>query len=353
MSVKSLKCLKSPKEVAVLCRCFYSMIDGSSDFNREVNTLHDQGVSTVYHVIRYTKGSFLLADGLVLYPGEVHCYQPNWSCVASTDKKQLLKCSKYDVSAIEHNKTVELSAEEGKWEGDAYNGKPCGWGLLYDRNGNMIYEGFRIDAVNTCFGTRYYPENHQIEYTGNIYMGKRWGRGMQYDRNGKVIYNGEWINDDHVKKVDVAHGEESKVTYHTRIMEMVFEDYAFYNKHFTKLNLTVFMGLRMLTIDDDCFSYVEETYIKNMPHLETLHIGANSFNLQDDFGEGSGKFFLQNCPALKEFVVGSKSFASYRECIMENLPSLETLSMGKMEEEESDCFWYSSIALRSEGRRRE
>ena len=107
---------------------------------------------------------------------------------------QVLIVNDKDVSRIEHNLLLDLNDEGERWEGDVLNGKPCGWGVLYDNENRIAYEGFRVGNVNVCYGTRYYSDIGVIEYKGELLCGKRWGRGIQYDRNGKVVYDGEWIN---------------------------------------------------------------------------------------------------------------------------------------------------------------
>ena len=322
--------------------------DGAS-----VSTGNDTQTNS-YCGVRFVKNSFEVQSRLEIDGNTVYSSQGNWRCVALIDKKQFQSCPDCSVSAIEHNKTVELGEEKGKWEGDVYDGKPCGWGIQYDQNGNMVYEGFRVRDTNACYGTRYYPENHQIAYVGNWHMGKRWGRGVQYDRAGKVVYEGDWMNNRPMKKrVEVSYDEESKLTYPLNTEELIIVEYAFCDRHMKKLDLSIFSKLRVLEIDEGCFSNVVSTHIEGFDRLEAVRIYSSCFEVNDDWGEGRGKFFLCDCPALKEFVVGEKSFANCTVCEMRNLPSLETISIGSVEEEEADCFWYSSLVLRSRGRGRE
>ena len=182
------------------------------------------------------------------------------------------------VQTIELNKTVELGDEEGKWEGDVCDGKPCGWGIQCDQNGNMVYEGFRARDANTCYGTRYYPENHHIAYVGNWHMGKRWGRGVQYDRAGKVVYEGDWMNNRPMKKrVEVSCDEESKLTYPLNTEELIIVEYAFCDRHMKKLDLSIFSSLRVLEIDEGCFCNVVSTHIEGFDRLETVRIYSSCF----------------------------------------------------------------------------
>ena len=96
---------------------------------------------------------------------------------------------------VKRNEILDLSGEGDRWEGDVLNGKPCGWGILYDKENHMEYEGFRIGKRKVCYGRKYYADISKIEYEGEWFEGMRWGIGVQYDRNGDVVYDGEWLFD--------------------------------------------------------------------------------------------------------------------------------------------------------------
>ena len=51
---------------------------------------------------------------------------------------------------------LNLSDDGERWEGDVLDNQPYGWGVLYDSENRMVYEGFRIGKVNVCYGTQYY-----------------------------------------------------------------------------------------------------------------------------------------------------------------------------------------------------
>ena len=62
------------------------------------------------------------------------------------NKKELLEVEGVDLSEMRHNELLDLSVEGDRWEGDVLNGNPCGWGVLFDKNNERVYEGFRIDG---------------------------------------------------------------------------------------------------------------------------------------------------------------------------------------------------------------
>ena len=119
----------------------------------------------------------------------------------------LIRVNGEDVKGIEHAKVLDLSDDGERWEGDVLNNEPYGWGVLYDSENRMAYEGFRIEDMNVCYGRSYYSEVGVIEYKGGICEGKRWGRGIQYDRTGNTVFEGEWMNNEPLSKQVVVNEE--------------------------------------------------------------------------------------------------------------------------------------------------
>ena len=72
--------------------------------------------------------------------------------VVNREEKRLLKANEADLSGMKHNQIVDLSVEGDRWEGDALNDEPYGWGVLYDNNNGVVYEGFRVGEMNLCYG---------------------------------------------------------------------------------------------------------------------------------------------------------------------------------------------------------
>ena len=63
-----------------------------------------------------------------------------------------------------------------------------------------------------------------------------------------------------------------------------------------------------------------------------------------------GHFYLKNCKKLRELKIGHHSFSGYTVCEIENVPSLEVIEMGEVDEE-SDNFFYASLELKSTSQR--
>ena len=98
--------------------------------------------------------------------------------IADVKNRVLLKVNDVDLSEVKHNQILDLNVEGDRWEGDVLNKKPCGWGVLYNKDNHRVYEGFRVYRVNVCYGRKYYSDIEKIKYEGEICDGMRWGRGV-------------------------------------------------------------------------------------------------------------------------------------------------------------------------------
>ena len=259
----------------------------------------------------------------------------------------LIRVNGEDVKGIEHDQVLDLSDEGERWEGDVLNNQPYGWGVYYDSENRMVYEGFRIGEVNVCFGTRYYSDIGVIEYKGEICEGKRWGRGIHYDRTGKTVFDGEWMNDEHLSK-RVVLNEENQLL-HNHIEELFVQDNSCNGPEWAALDLGFMSHLRLLEVGDDCFEYVEEVKLIGLSKLERVVIGENSFTqCKDNCGyDPNRRFYLKNCESVRELKIDCSSFSDYSVCEIENVPSLEVIEMGELNEV-SDNFCYASMELKSD-----
>ena len=88
-----------------------------------------------------------------------------------------------------------------------------------------------------------------------------------------------------------------------------------------------------------------------MHKLTTLKIGPKSFTHYknyDYFYPGSS-FHIKNCALLESIEIGRNSFSDYSgEFELENLPSLQTISIGDMMNDDwsSHNFYYSAFIIR-------
>ena len=255
--------------------------------------------------------------------------------IGDTQSHQLLRVNDEDVSGIQHNQVLDLSNEGERWEGDVLHDQPYGWGVLYDCENRMVYEGFRIGGVNVCYGRSYYADIQKVEYEGEWCEGKRWGRGVQHDRKGEVQYYGEWVNDEHAEK-QVVLSEENQLL-HNRVEVLIVKDNSCNGTEWKVLDFSFMPRLRKLEIGDNCFEKVEKVKLNGLNELERVEIGYRSLR-QEDMLDSS--FEMTDCEKVKELIIGDGSFNYFTDITIKNAPSLEKIDM------EGSCFYWSSLELK-------
>ena len=260
---------------------------------------------------------------------------------ADVEKKELLRVDGIDVSEVKHKQILDLSVDGDRWEGDVLSKKPCGWGVLYDKDNHKVYEGFRIGGVNMCYGRSYYSDIERIEYEGGICHDMRWGRGVQYDRRGRVVFDGEWLNGEHLDTRVVI--TEANVVFHNRVEELVIGSGCCNGKEWNRLDLDLVPSLKSLLIGNECFANVREVWLVGLSELERVVIGEKSFTIGLlPYGNLVHHFFcLKNCPKLKSLKIGRYSFSGYHVCEIENC-ALEVIEMGR-DIEDGSSFFNSSL----------
>ena len=258
----------------------------------------------------------------------------------------LLRVNGENGKGIEHNQVLDLNDDGERWEGDVLNNQPYGWGVVYDSENRMVYDGFRIGEVNVCYGIQYYSDIQRVEYEGEICEGKRWGRGIQYDRNGKTVFDGEWVNNEPLSKRVVLN--EENPFYHNRIEELIVSNNSCNGREWNVLDLSFMPCLQLLQVGDNCFVHVDEMKLIGLNQLESVVIGKECF-----IGSRSDQldhFYLKNCERLRELKIGCHSFSGYSVCEIENTPSLRVIEMGELNEV-SWNFDDASLELKSDSQR--
>ena len=266
--------------------------------------------------------------------------------VVNINERKLVGVDTVDLSEVKHDAIVDLSVEGDRWEGDALNDKPCGWGVMYDGNNKKVYEGFRICEVNVCYGCKYYPNTEMIEYEGEWCNGMRWGRGVQYDQNGSVVFDGEWLNDGHLERRVVITSECAVL--HNRIEELVVNDGCCNEEEWKVLDLSFISCLKSLRVGKECFEKVEKVKLIGLIGLENVEIGMNSFTKhKNSYGKDPNRhFYLKDCPSLKSLKIGRYSFSDYTVIEIENVDALEVIEMGDLYNV-SYNFHFASLELKS------
>ena len=280
-------------------------------------------------------------EGTVLHKGVIRA----GSVVLEVNEKRLVvvnveKKTVLNVSGIEHKQVLDLSDEGERWEGDVLNNQPCGWGVLYDSEGEKKYEGFMIGEAYVCYGTRYYSDIQKVEYEGEWCGGKRWGRGIQYDRRGNIVFEGEWLNDEHEMEKKVVVSDDRPTVLHNRVEELCVPSESRFLADWKSLECSLMSRLRVLAIGGNC-AFAGAVELVGAKCLESVAIG-------DSVSTAPKPFVIKDCPALKTLVVGNDSFSCCTSCVLQSLPMLESVQLGTMESDEKrGCFRSSSLEVRS------
>ncbi len=136
-------------------------------------------------------------------------------------------------------------------------------------------------------------------------------------------------------------------------MEVVIVDNNACNeKCFTALVVSFFSNLKVFEVGDYSFSFVDEVKLIGLNQLERVVIGKNSFTREkNDCGHDANRhFYLKDCERVRELKIGCYSFSDYSVCEIENVPSLEVIEMGELNEE-SNNFCCASLELKSDSER--
>ena len=112
------------------------------------------------------------------------------------------------------------------------------------------------------------------------------------------------------------------------------------------LDLSSFSNLRVFDVGDDCFENVNEVKLIGLKELERVLIGKGCFRMKSEKSPNR-HFYLKDCERLRELKIGHHSFSDYSVCEIENVPSLEVIEMGELDEG-SYNFIYASLELKSD-----
>ena len=120
-------------------------------------------------------------------------------------------------------------------------------------------------------------------------------------------------------------------------------------KCLTELDLSSFTCIKVLEVGDYSFSFVNEVKLIGLNQLERVVIGQNCFTkYKNSVGNDPNRhFYLKNCERVRELKIGRYSFSDYSVCEIENVPSLEVIEMGELNEL-SVNFWHASLELKSD-----
>lgn len=231
------------------------------------------------------------------------------------------KCIKHvndaEIQGVSHNQTLDLTDDGERWEGDVLNDEPYGWGVLYDREGEKVYEGFRMGEVSVCYGRSYYSDIRKLQYEGEWLNGMRWGRGIQYDRNGGVVFDGEWMDDvpTTLNVIETIHPDSGVM--HSQIEELTFTNKCCNDPVWSDLDLRPLARLRSLRIGDKCFLETKRVVLQGMRRLEEVSVGYGSFSKHAfNLNREDAVFVCYANPSLRSLEIDRCCFTSFSRFLL-------------------------------------
>ena len=227
---------------------------------------------------------------------------------------------------------IDLDTSGSRWEGGVKDGKPCGYGVVYDEEGRKEYKGWMMDEQKVGYGIEYYSDIGSVKYEGFYSDNNRLGKGVLYGRNGAVEYDGLWNNN----MPCVPQSDGKTIDNYTESLDIP-------SNSFDKSELFVLsffiQSLKRIVIGDGCFESVQLFELDGLNELESVMIGQYSFRLSDD-EQSVGVCRIKNCPKLKSIQIGDGSFCDHHSFELSNLPSLQSIDIGVR------CFyWAPSFSL--------
>ncbi|KAM7453682.1 hypothetical protein BLSTO_05569, partial [Blastocystis sp. subtype 1] len=137
---------------------------------------------------------------------------------------------------------------------------------------------------------------------------------------------------------------------HERVTDLVIPSNCCNEAEWSVFDVSGLKWLKSIVIGDDCFEYVDEVKLVGLSQLKRVVIGEKCFTTcKDDWPRSinpKGHFYLKNCEKLKELKMGHHSFSDYFVCEIDNLPSLEVIEMGELNED-SVNFYQASLELKN------
>ena len=243
------------------------------------------------------------------------------------------------MDGIEENGLVDLESTGRRWEGGVLNGERCGYGKEYNDENNLVYEGFVFGGRRVCYGREYrgIRENKDMKnglvYEGGYWNGVRYGFGISYNLNGEVDYEGEWVDNLPVNELKLTSAYLNDVDgflISTLVEEIVIKERSLNKKVITSLHFSPhFILLKRIVIGNNCFEYVREFVLDGLNELESVKIGDSCFRTSGWKENDGGVCRIANCPNLIQLEIGGWCFYDFHQFELTNMNSLRSIQFGE------------------------
>ena len=239
---------------------------------------------------------------------------------------------------------IEYAIEEGKENVSLLNRHP-----VYE--GGYVFDEEKREVLRNGYGC-------EIDInTGMAMREGTWERGVLKEsvelfEGWYVKVEGNEVFDWGLKvedlKVEIHNWNEWK-NVNKRVTELVIPANCCNEAEWSVFDVSKLKWLKSIAIGDECFENVNEVKLIGLNELERVVIGMNSFTKKKNNAgnDPTRHFYLKNCERLRELKMGHHSFSDYSVCEIENVPSLEVIEMGELNEGGGN-FFYASLELKSD-----
>ena len=137
-----------------------------------------------------------------------------------------------------------------------------------------------------------------------------------------------------------------------RVTELMIPSNCCNETEWSAFDVSELKWLKSIEIGDECFENVKEVKLIGISQLESVVIGKNCFTKKKNSrgNDPNRHFYLKNCDRVRELKIGCYSFSDYVVCEIENVPSLEVIEIGELNEWIVN-FYYASLELKSDSER--
>lgn len=209
--------------------------------------------------------------------------------------------------------SIPLYDSKARWEGDAtFQRERYGWGLFFDPDGNVCYEGFCIGNVYVGYGRFYHVSSATVEYEGTICNNMRCGYGSLYSEDGSLLYRGTFFNDKPYVSCCYSLPDNTQVLskLESRTETIVVGDHCA-NSFKGVMNLSLLPYLKDFAVGNDSFRLCSGFCVRDHGTLHSIIVGSYSFIgavAKRKSSRNAFVFAIENCPSLRTVHICHHSF---------------------------------------------
>ena len=182
--------------------------------------------------------------------------------------------NKMDMSELQRDSIIDIDENGSHWEGDCMKGLPYGYGRLFNEENVLIYKGFMYKVEKMCYGEEYYKENGSLQYQGTFYNNKRSGYGILYDKKKNILYEGDWSDGAFCTPLCECN-EFDVFAIHSFVERIIIHDFYTIQKTFAIVDYPRLQSIAMTTYP---MPIIVEYEIKNCPALMEISINEKEYN---------------------------------------------------------------------------